>query len=177
MGNLVCHQFVNQKQCFREEVWYQRPLMRDTYASTFTISWMISPHHDMTGHFQVAIIKREIRVQVYFRNAYYIEFWYCYKYAFKSCPLAKLWAEMIFKFQWQMVQWLTVQVTPWAGINLNICNPLIYLNIKKRIILIASPKMLYLTGSSMDIVYISRMCTRVHEYICCDTDLVINGRF
>ena len=118
---------------------------------------MISPHHDMTGHFQVVIMKREARVQVYFRKAYYIEFWYCYKYAFKSCPL--------------------VQVTSLARISLNICNPLIYLNIEKRIILIASPKMFYLTGSSMDILYISRMCTRVHEYICCDTDLVINGSF
>ena len=28
------------------------------------------------------------------------------KYVFKSCTLAKLWAEMLFRFQLQMIKWL-----------------------------------------------------------------------
>ena len=39
----------------------------------FTVSWMISSDHNLAGHAQVVIIKRETKVQVFFRNAYDIE--------------------------------------------------------------------------------------------------------
>ena len=78
------------------------------------------------------------------------------KYAFKSCTLAKLWVEMLFRFQWQMVQWLLklrlglglVSISPLKSsfrekkeiknVKTNILTntPLIFLNFENRNILI-----------------------------------------
>ena len=78
------------------------------------------------------------------------------KYAFKSCTLAKLWAEMLFRFQWQMVKWLLklrlgpglVSISPLKSsfhekketknVKKNILTntPLIFLNLENRNILI-----------------------------------------
>ena len=78
------------------------------------------------------------------------------QYAFKSCTLAKLWVEMLFRFQWQMVKWLLklrlglglVSISPLKSsfrekkeiknVKTNILTntPLIFLNFENRNILI-----------------------------------------
>ena len=87
---------------------------------------------------------------------------YTAKYDFKSCTLAKLWAEMLFRFQWQIVKWLlklclgpgVISISPLKSssrekketknvkINILTNTPLIFLIIENRNILIVLHKKL-----------------------------------
>ena len=61
---IVCHLFINQKLCFREEIWYQGPLMVGIFYNTYIhlhVKYQLDaqPKHYIAGYVQVAIIKRE----------------------------------------------------------------------------------------------------------------------
>ena len=62
---------------------------------------MINPDHYIAGYVQVVIIKRETRdvLNMYVSERHTISNLCTAKYAFKSCTLAKLWAEMVFRFE------------------------------------------------------------------------------
>lgn len=58
---------------------------------------MINSDHDITKYVEVVIIKKETRVEECFKKS--IQYRLCAKYVFKSCALAKLPAEVLFRFQ------------------------------------------------------------------------------